>query len=339
MAWSNRSNLVWWVAALATGCAVSSRSYKGLDGGEVGYADLDTGIAATKDDAAISGKAGTLKGPTSTPPVVGPPLASDSWVVRHVCQPAAHAAHFTWAEYDELLAELRKPRYRVVPMRDFEGAIRHADRHVIVGLRHDSDGSICKCSEMAEREHAMGISSTYFILHTEPSYGWGLPRLQRREAELPRYRELEHLGHEVGLHFDGLTMALEYGLDAGKFIGADLDWLRSHGLHIVGASAHGSGLAKIAHFVNYEIFASMNTQPSVAYKGRSVKLGTLHLADFALQYEAYHVGYKNYLSDSGGKWNVPDPIAALRALAPGDNVEILVHPLWWGRDDAVAAIH
>jgi len=58
------------------------------------------------------------------------------------------------------------------------------------------------------------------------------------------------------------------------------------------------------------------------------------LADYGFEYEAYHIPYNKYLSDSGGKWNEGrnlSPITFLRACKPGDRVQLLTHPLWWGK--------
>jgi len=65
-----------------------------------------------------------------------------------------------------------------------------------VHVRHDVDLSIDDALEMARIEAAAGITSTYCILLTSPIYN----PLDTENAE--KIREIESLGHDIGLHFD-----------------------------------------------------------------------------------------------------------------------------------------
>lgn len=262
-----------------------------------------------------------------------PDRISYRWVALNECYPQMDRARFTWGRYRALLALLADPRYVVVPLDEFDAAkARHPDK-VVVGLRHDIDGNFCKAAPMAALERAAGVRSTYYARHTDAYYAYGWPRPQRRRAIREKLAGIQAMGHEVGLHFDVLTLALRYGLDLGATLQAELDWLRAGGLRVTGVSHHGSDLAARLDFSNYEVFAGMTTRDTISYRGRTIALGTLDLADFGLGYEAYHLAYDHYFSDVGGRWSDADPVEALPGVKAGEGVVILTHPVWWGSDD------
>lgn len=263
-----------------------------------------------------------------------PAISSDEWVVRNSCVRQLQRARWSWRAYRALLAELQSPRYLVVPMREYARLVTAppGDR-VLVGLRHDLDGNLCRAERMAEIEAAAGFRATYFVRHTDPYFGWGWPEVTRREAVVPRYRRIAALGHEIGLHLDALSMAFEHGADPVRLLTDDLAWMRAHGLDVVGAAAHGSPMSHQAGFENYELFAGMTTRTTLIYAGRSVPLGAVNPAALGIAYETYHLPGDDYLSEAGGTWEGVDPIARLRSAKPGARVQLLVHPVWWGTEE------
>src|SRR5947207_13599248 len=63
-------------------------------------------------------------------------------------------------------------------------------------LRHDVDVDLGKALRMAEIEHEHGVPATYMIMNASLMYSL-------RDGSVRRaLRELQSLGHEVGLHFD-----------------------------------------------------------------------------------------------------------------------------------------
>jgi hypothetical protein len=263
-----------------------------------------------------------------------PRVSSPAWVEANSCRKQARRARWPWSAYRALLAELADPRYLVVPLHEYARlATAPVPDKVLVGMRHDLDGNICHAERMAELDAAAGVHATYFLRTTDPYFAWGWPAVHRRPDEVARYRHMAALGHEIGIHVDALSMAVDWGLDPLLLLRDDLAWLRARGLVITGAAAHGSPEAHRAGFNNYELFAGMTTRASLAWQGRHIPLGRASLADFGLAYEAYHVPNDLYLSEAGGAWKVPDPIAALRAAKPGQRVQILTHPVWWGKPE------
>ena len=101
--------------------------------------------------------------------------------------------------YEKLLNCMLQENYQMLQIRHLGKSLNNVptenDRHSVV-LRHDVDVSLFPALEMARMEKSMGIGSSYFILMSGQYYN---PLLEENRKAI---RELENLGHEVGLHFD-----------------------------------------------------------------------------------------------------------------------------------------
>lgn len=202
----------------------------------------------------------------------------------------------------------------------------------VIGLRHDVDdnaGSLDTAVELALWEHRRGYRSTYFILHTA-SY-W-------LRDDLPRCLDvIAAHGHEIGIHANAIPAALNDGGEPAEILTAAIDQLRRWGHPTVGVAPHGDQLcydaASHVRFVNDEIFTEC-ARPDMGAPDRtithghaSVTLKPQPLAAFGLEYETYRLPHSRYLSDSGGRWNIP-----LEQAAAGDGqLHILQHPDWWSK--------
>jgi hypothetical protein len=198
----------------------------------------------------------------------------------------------------------------------------------MIGLRHDCDNAMYPAVEMAMWEAERGYRSTYYILHTAPY--WHDKPLLRRSLE-----QLAGLDHEIGIHNDALTVALETGRDPNEILHEAIDELRSYGHTIRSTVAHGNGLCGIARYVNDEMFKSCsrptygNPNRVLEHRGRRVPLRPTPLSDFGLDFDANWLSRGDYLSDSGGAWSQPfDEVAA--AFPSRGQLHMLVHPCWWG---------
>lgn len=247
-----------------------------------------------------------------------------------------HFSPFTASDLEELDARLYSQAARVVPMRDvWKGDIGHR----VIGLRHDVDdnqGSFDTALAMAEWEMDHGYSCTYFLLHG--SHYWTADNLVRA-------RELEEMGHEVGVHVNALAEALRLRRAPEWILLEALSDLRSVGLRVDGCVAHGDELCRDAtgrvRFVNDEMFVECRREEmgpadrELSEAGTSLRINPLPLADFHLGYDANWLRRGNYLSDSGGRWSQPvDDVAA--AFGKGQ-LHMLIHPDWWSEAFAKVA--
>lgn len=243
-------------------------------------------------------------------------------------------AVFTWDQYTDFLKEISKPKFRVVTLNEMT-KITDSSR-VIVGLRHDVDMNPFKALEMAKIEHLYGIRATYFLLETA-DYGGKFVRSKiiRPQGIKTLYREIYETGAEIGIHNDLLTVMIDHHMDPFKFNRDELEFFRSINIPIYGSASHGSEIAKRT-VPNFQMFSDFAKKDSVAYEGKKYPLGKYSLQKYGYQYEAYFIKHDYYFSDAGGKWHDPDGYAGvvrkLEACHPGDRVEILVHPDWWGKE-------
>jgi hypothetical protein len=241
-------------------------------------------------------------------------------------------AVFRWSDYYILMDKLSGEKFTVLPINEMR---QHYDpSKVVVGLRHDMDFNAFKGLEMADIEKSYGIRSTYYILATSKYYGQlSNTGIIRNIGMDSLYKRISNRGAEIGIHNDLLTVMITYGLNPFLFNSDELEFYNSIGIEIHGTASHGSPIARLT-VPNYQIFSDFAINDSVEYNGKKYPLGIKTLTDFGFEYETYFIDFNIYLSDSGGKWNDPENFAGiLKRLdnsVPGDRIQILVHPDWWG---------
>lgn len=242
---------------------------------------------------------------------------------------------FTYARYDRFLERLVEAGFFMVSLKDL--STRKSEAEVAVSLRHDVDEHLGSALEIGRLEHARGVRSTFFVLHTA-AY-WSEPGL------IPTLRTLQDdYGHEVGWHNDLVTLQCIYGVEPKAYLEHELGRLRRAGVNIHGVSSHGSPYCYRFGYHNNYFFSDFsdavpdfpNTEIVQTPSGRC-KIERASLANFGLAYEAYHVEHDLYFSDSsfqnGARWH-PDELEP-ESIWPGCKAIVLIHPCHW--DASVAA--
>jgi hypothetical protein len=245
-------------------------------------------------------------------------------------------ANFTWADYRRLMDVLSDKKFHVMTIEDFR--TNFDTTVVMVGLRHDIDVHPFKALEMAEIESHYNFRATYYVLATAEYYGVLSGSGVKRYPEMDFvYNELQDKGAEIGIHNDLLTIMIKYNLDPLKFNLDEINHYDSIGIHIVGSASHGSEVAKELGISNYEMFSDFAHNDSVTYRGTKFPIGQHSLKEYGYDYEAYHIPFNIYFSESGGVWRDPKGfegvIEKLKASKPGDRIQILTHPVWWGKGE------
>ena len=218
-------------------------------------------------------------------------------------------------------------------------------------LRHDVDRKLPETGILQARADAeFGVRATTFLLHTAPYFDYS-PALR------DMVREIAALGHDVELHIDAIgewAEAMAAGQqppDLWECMWRPLRFLREEcGLPVRGCASHGNRLCGKMGFNNYHVFSDWALP-------EHNKLGhdRYALADFGIDYEAYHLPRIGAVADSGGQWRggmrceCPDPRGWHREnyptvedrLALRDAVieafsrceagvlHVLIHPNWW----------
>jgi hypothetical protein len=189
----------------------------------------------------------------------------------------------------------------------------------VIGLRHDCDNVILPAVTMAEWEARRGIVSTYYILHTSP-YWEDKPLLRRSLNVIASY------GHEIGIHNDAITVALETGRRPELILSDAIAELRGYGHTIRSTAAHGNGRCHVDRYVNDIMFTECQRERW----GDITRFGyePVSMAEFGLEFDANWLPRGDYLSDSGGHWS--RPFADVAAEWPNNGqLHMLVHPDWW----------
>ena len=257
------------------------------------------------------------------------------------------SARYTYAEYEELLACLDDEKFRVVSIQDMN-AIEDPTK-VIVGLRHDVDRHPFKAMEMSRMEEEHGFGASYYILSNAYYAGKYVDGQYTRYTAMGEvYRNIADMGMEIGIHNDLLTMQLARDIDPLEFNTETMEYYRSLGIEVTGNVAHGSPLMRELSLTNYYVFSDFayldpQNRQEITWNGKTYSLGARSMAEFGFQYEANFVNKNVYISDAGGKWKhtiagityqntyTSEIVDVVRNSVPGDRIQILTHPVWWGR--------
>lgn len=192
---------------------------------------------------------------------------------------------------------------------------------VVIGIRHDMDAECENAAKLARWEAANGVKATYYPLHTEWYY--------RHNGKLTSHLlsaldTIASCGHEIGLHNNCVAawLAGRSGNPA-SILEYELDELRALGYDIKGTAKHGDPLCHGRDLPNDQVFTECVTKAN-----RKRLDWDRPMKSFGLEYEAYHVPFWQYLSDSGGVFN-QRPCDVRTALKSGGNAAVLMHPMYW----------
>ena len=204
-------------------------------------------------------------------------------------------ADFTLAGYSALVEALLGRGYKVVGYGDADPAARH------LILRHDLDMSIDAALPLAHIETALGVKASYFVLLRAETYNpWAA-------AARDQIRQILDLGHEIGLHFD----ASLYSEDP-----VALDRAAAQECGALEALA-GAAIETVSFH-----------RPAVKLLGRDAEIaGRRHT------YQPRYFSEMGYCSDSRGEWSHGHPFDH-PALDEDRALQLLIHPIWWNRDEA-----
>ena len=230
---------------------------------------------------------------------------------------ATHSIRSQWTleKFDHLCRSITGSRYHPQNIHDY----LRAPAAAAAILRHDIDRFPANALPLANIEHRLGLSSTYYV-RTLPSV------LDRAVL-----RELHELGHEVGYHYEVLSRCKGDRKAARELFSRELAELRSI-VPIHTAAMHGSPLSR---WNNLDLW--VDTDP----------------ADFDLAGEPYlSIDYSNvaYYTDTGRTWasgrtnlrdrvdanssafptvHTTDELITLIAAGSCDSLCIQTHPERW----------
>lgn len=219
----------------------------------------------------------------------------------------------------------------------------------LTALRHDVDYDLDIALEMSYWEKEQNIQSTFFLLHSA-AY-WTDPEF------MEKCLQIQDFGHEVGLHLNILAEWMRGNVDDVSLTLENLiTRMREAGLNVSGVSAHGDPLCYEQHFINYWCLSELRPpEPASSESGISAEgilvddenfqihypeshrlnrpdgqilpLWSISMNKLEIKYEANHIPYDSYFTDSGGGWyRSEDPMK--QSFSSGRH-QILMHPVYW----------
>ena len=123
---------------------------------------------------------------------------------------------FTLKKYSELLRVLKDAGYRFVTFEQYcsEKAGLQDEKFVI--LRHDVDAKPKNSLATAEIEHSVGIKATYYF------------RVVRQSNKPEIIKAIAALGHEIGYHYEDMTICNGNAKESITHFKSQLDYFRQY---------------------------------------------------------------------------------------------------------------
>lgn len=210
---------------------------------------------------------------------------------KETTQSVSQSVSFTYDWYKKLLNHLSQEGFR-------SARFDEPAHGQTLYLRHDVDLSPYKALKIGEIESANGFSSTFFFLVGNPLYNI----FDRPNREI--IRELEDLGHSIGVHFS-----------THQYASFQIDELELENY----VRREQRILNELA--MDCSEFISFHCPPNwvLGREYRSIR----HT------YEPTFFNEIGYIADSGQRWR-DDPPVNLSIDAP---LQLLTHPGLWGDDD------
>jgi len=210
---------------------------------------------------------------------------------------------FTFEYYRLLLRTALDDGYNVSSFEKYDA--RH-ERTLI--LRHDVDYTLNGVSQLAAIEADLGVTATYFFRVHAHEYNCFTPHVYRL------IHGLRGLGHEIGLHFEAMTIGRALEMSPVALLRREKAVLEAiTGFEISSTSEHRD-ISQVVHQTgNYhDSFDPLEAG----------------FRNYALEKRFFND--MKYLSDSNGFWREGDPLVHFNKH---QRFQILVHPDWWFEKD------
>jgi hypothetical protein len=200
---------------------------------------------------------------------------------------------FAPGEYERVLQALVELGYSAVSLAGLDATKRQ------MFLRHDVDLCLDRALQIAQREAALGLSATYYVLVSTQLYSVASTHARRV------LRDIVALGHDVGLHFDAENLP---DPDASLSDAAERD-------------------CEILELCSGQPVTSISFhRPAPQYLNWPHPIaGRRHC------YEPAFFSDIGYISDSNGGWHHGHPLDH-PAVKQGRAIQLLTHPIWWCND-------
>jgi peptidoglycan/xylan/chitin deacetylase (PgdA/CDA1 family) len=201
---------------------------------------------------------------------------------------------FTYRAYSDLIELLKERKYTFSNYFDY----KEIEKPVI--FRHDIDSTLEKALCLAKLEKQKGVVATYFVLLSTNFYNV----FSKESYEI--LKEIENLGHEIGLHFDEKRYPINNAAELEYFINKErkvLEGLLDKKIRTV--SMHRPSKWILEN--NIQFNSILNTYSKTFFK------------DF------------KYVSDSRMHWR--EDVLNIIKKESFNKLHILTHPFWYSTEE------
>ena len=227
------------------------------------------------------------------------------------------ARDFTLIRYRELLTAFLNAGYAIEPVEDLHRDVRGRRRLL---LRHDVDDLPVQSLKKAHIEKELGIRSTYYF------------RIVEESNHPVAIRAIANLGHEIGYHYEDLSLANGDFKKARLYFEKNLEYFRNY-YPVRTICMHGSPTSiwdnrMIWRELRYQDYGII-TEPYFDIDFSK----TLYLTDTGRRWDGNRVSVRDKVRDSfQNKFHyrhTGDIISAVTAGLLPDEVMITTHPQRW----------
>lgn len=238
---------------------------------------------------------------------------------------------FTLDIYRELLETLQRQGYKLISYSEYCKTGHRKNKRYVV-LRHDIDARPENSLAIAQIEHSLGVSATYYFRR--------IPGCNRPET----IRAIVRLGHEIGYHYEDLSLCDGDTEKAWEYFGVWLDYFRRF-YAVETVCAHGSPYSRwdnrdLLKQHNYKALGIVG-EPYLDTDFSDV----LYLTDTGRCWDGYKVSrrdkiplYQDEWNKNGWTWHTtPQLILGIEDGKLPPHVLLTTHPqrwtnsksLWW----------
>jgi hypothetical protein len=175
---------------------------------------------------------------------------------------------FTLEILIELLKKLKDSSFKIIPFKDYFDC----DSDKIAVLRHDVDKLPGNSLKFAEIQHDLGIKATYYF------------RIVKESFDVNVIKQIVSLGHEIGYHYEDLTLAKGDYEKAYELFNKNLDAIREY-YPVKTICMHGSPLTK---------WDNKDLWKKYSYRESGIIAEPYFDLDFNKQF---------YITDTGRRWD------------------------------------
>lgn len=228
---------------------------------------------------------------------------------------------FTLKKYKSLLQTLLHQDYR---FQTFEDYLSNRVEGKVVVLRHDVDKKPYNSLAVAEIENALGIKASYYF------------RIVPQSNDADVIRRIVELGHEIGYHYEDLSLAKGDLDKAIAHFGSSLDYFRQF-YPVVTICMHGSPTSKFDNRSIWGLF-SYREYGIIGEPYFDIDFSDMfYITDTGRRWDGYKVSVRDKIPKFQDEWTrqnlvfrtTDDIIQALNAAALPDRLMMTTHPQRW----------